>query len=404
VPYLDFRDRKDGSTAYRVKYRAAGREKAVTFQREDEARRWCDIANVNLDDALRLLDQPAPEASTASTVETVVATYIRDRTGIGDGTREDYRRHLRRDIAPHLGDIPVDQLTRSRVEQWINTLSAKPLAPKTVENRHSLLSGGMSYAVREGLVPENPCTGIAMPVATGDEGEMVFLEPEEFDLLAAHIPRWYEPLINLLVLTGLRWGEASALQVGDVDLEGRTIDVRRAWKYHPSGTPFLGTPKSRAGRRTVEFDPDLTPMIEPLIRRRPGGAWVFLNRQGRPLRNNSFHHRTWRPAVAAATSLPSPPADIEPGTLAYRRWACGAAGLPGPRLSVRPRVHDLRHTFAAWCLNASPPVPLYVLKSVMGHESLSMTADRYGHLQKDRIGLAASASGAARRGVSRPDR
>lgn len=397
MAYLNFRTRKgDGTTAYRVKYRVDGVEKATTFATEADARKWCAIANIpgGLESALRLLAEPA-RTSSAPTVAEVVAAYIEGRTGLGAGTREDYRRHLARDIAPHIGDIPVDQLTRTRVELWINQLSQKPLSPKTVENRHSLLSGGMGYAVRERHIPENPCVGVAMPVASGPESEMVFLEPEEFELLIAHIPRWYQPLVRLLVLTGLRWGEASALQVGDVDLASRTVEVRRAWKYHPSGTPYLGPPKSRAGRRTVEFDASLEPLLKPLVDGRRDGAWLFLNRQGGLLRNNSFHHRTWRPAVAAARELPPPPADVEPGTQAYRSWRRDAPDGAGPRLTVRPRVHDLRHSFAAWCLNAQPPVPLYVLSRVMGHESLTMTADRYGHLQRDRIGMAAAAAGDA---------
>jgi integrase len=390
MAYLDVRETKSG-TRYRVKYRDEfGREKVVTFPALDQAERWRDVCNtVGHVQAMKLLEAPADPR--VPTVRQVVADHIEALSGIEPGTRTDYRRHLRNDIAPYVGELAVDQLARPGVSAWVNALADRGLSPKTITNRHALLSAALAGAVQAGLIPANPARGVRLPETP--HHEMVFLSAEEFGLLFAHVHPFWRPLILLLVGTGLRWGEATALQAGDFDLDLSRLHVRRAWKWNPGGPATLGTPKSKAGNRVVEFGPQVAAAVKPLVDGKRREAPVFLNRQGRQVRGNTFRNRAWLPAVAAAMALPSPPTGVAPGSTAYRKWARTAVDEPGERLTVEPRIHDLRHTFASWSLNDG--VPIFVLSRVMGHKSLTMTADRYGHLQPDRISLAAEATSAA---------
>lgn len=359
MAYLDIRPNRKAGTAYRIKYRIDGKEKVTTFTDENIARHWLAIFNaVGPSRALHLLDQELQGASPLPTVREIVEEHITDLTGVTDGTRAEYRREAARDIYPTLGDLPITLLAGA-LPAWVNDLD-KRLAGKTIANRHGLLSGACATAVRAGHLPANPCKGMRLP--RGIRAEMVCLEPEEFRAIHARLDAFWRPLATTLAGTGMRWGEITALQIGDVSESRMELRVQRAWKHRRRE---IGPPKTAASNRVIAFGPPVLEALAPLLAGRRRDEFVFLSKRGAAIPANSFHGWAWGPAVKAA----------------YK------AG----ELRAIPRVHDLRHTYASWLLGQG--IAIIVVQRLMGHESITTTVDTYGHLLPDaRLAAAAAAS------------
>ena len=137
-----------------------------------------------------------------------------------------------------LGSTPLPAVTRQMVQLWVRDLGRKPLAPKTVANHHGILAAAMSAAVDDRVIASNPCRNVSLPRADTHTDELgVYLTAQEVErLVALMTPDMFKPIVTLLVRTGLRWGEASALRVSDVNLLASppTLRVSRAWqKRHP---------------------------------------------------------------------------------------------------------------------------------------------------------------------------
>ena len=200
----------------------------------------------------------------------------------------------------------------------------------------------------------------------------MFLTHAQLSALADAIGHW-RLLVLVLGYTGLRWGEATALRVCDIDLGRRRIDVRRAFS-DVGGKIVLGTPKSHLAR-TVPLPRFLAVDLAAFVVGKNPDDLVFTTASGSMVRLSN-----WRQAVF----LPA------------RRKA---------RISDRFRIHDLRHTAAALMVQAGYPPKM--LQAILGHASITTTLDLYGHLYPgdmdkyaDRLDDAATDAGTAK---TRPD-
>ena len=228
------RRRADGTRAFAVLWRdpETGRQTSLTYDDEREAivaKQLIEAAGGYAAEAARIADairKPGP------TVAQVIAEHIDLLTAVGSDTRAHYRQQTAAHIVPTLGAFPVAALTYRQVAGWVADMSKKGLAPKTIANVHGLFSASMATAVRLGYRPDNPCAGVLLPKSQSTRDDMTVLTRDEFMLLLSKIPPHYQPLVLTLVTTGLRWGEATALTAGDVDLVSRpaTIKVTKAWK------------------------------------------------------------------------------------------------------------------------------------------------------------------------------
>jgi hypothetical protein len=131
---------------------------------------------------------------------------------------------------------------------------------------------------------------------------MVFLTPQEFDLVLGHVRDEYAPLIRLLAGTGLRYGEATALTVRDLELLGarKALTVSKAWKRTGSASWALGDPKTRRSRRTLSLSTELVDLLIPLVAGRRGSDLLFPGSDGGRLPHIEVYKRAWAPAVARA--------------------------------------------------------------------------------------------------------
>ena len=336
-----------GAESWRVRYRHGKRQKVLAFATEAQAKSWQSVLDAHGPDravALLTADAPTSQRSVADQVR----HHVEHLTGVTAGTRRRYEQVAAKHLSGRFETILLEHLTRDDVAAWVNEQASTGAAPKSIRNRHGLLSAALESAVRDDLTPKNVAKGVKLPRLDGAQDEMVFLEPWEFAQIAEHLDEKWRPLAYFLVGTGLRWGEATALRVGDVDLKAGTVRVQRAWKETSGAGWELGPPKTRRGRRTAKVSRSALAMIAPLVEGRAASEWLFTTKRDGPVRGDWWRTDVWARAVAASG------------------------------LDKRPRVHDLRHTFASWAIRAG--VPLTVLQRQLGHESIQTTSDTYGHL------------------------
>lgn len=264
---------------------------------------------------------------------------------------------VNRYIKPMIGDVSLEEIAANPmiVQKWVAALLAgetkvkqpKRLSQKTVANAHGCLHKIMGEAVGQRRISANPCERTRLPQKT--HYEMQFLsEPEAGRLLAA-VPEYWGPLILLLLGTGLRWGEGVGLLVRDVDVLGGKLHVRRnLHELADTAEMVEQAPKTAASRRTVTFTRDLAEALIPLTIGKAEDDHLFLAPKGGLVR-----HRVFWPIWVRARN---------------------AAGLP------KLRIHDLRHSHAAWLISSNIRGGLTTVQRRLGHSSYQVTSDLYGHL------------------------
>ncbi len=367
---ISARKRANGTASWRVTFQHDGRQRQETFDTRDGASRFKRmVESIGPDEAEHVLTIRQDRERTF-TLREWTAKYLDPAsgllTGVTEGTRSEYGRLARRSFLQHaIAEMPIDVIRKQDVAKWVNWQEAhksaktgKPAAAKTVRGYHGLLSQILFSAVESEVIPRNPARGVK--ISKGQSGDMVFLTPEEFRTLMCFVPEFYRPLVQFLAMTGCRWGEATALKNGDVDRSTRpgTVHIRRSWKHGKGNTMVLGIPKTSKSNRTIALDAET---MDALPAGEPDG-FVFRGKFSPRVGRQPFR-RPWAKAVA----------------LANDPVACKAMGVKP--IGKHPRVHDLRHSHASWLIAAG--VPLNVIQQRLGHESITTTVDRYGHLMPD---------------------
>ncbi len=270
-------------------------------------------------------------------------------------THEDYKKMLNRDVLPLLRGLDLEDITRKKVRTVGFAGLEKGQSPKTVQNVIRCLSSLLSHAKEDGLLTVNPAEkpGKFLPKVSKRRGITPLTREEVsafLETVRQRAPRYY-PLFLCAVRTGLRMGELLALQWRDLDFHGRFIEVQRSYTHWQ-----VTTPKSGESRR-VDMSRELMQTLQDLQTERQLEAaangwkeiplWVFCSETGGLLHPHNLRDRVF-----------------------YRLLK--AAGLR------QVRFHDLRHTFASLLLQQGES-PVYV-KEQMGHSSIQITVDLYGHL------------------------
>lgn len=361
----------DGTIRWRVQARVDGRMQQVTFNQERGAREFGAIVDRVGWHAAEAVRKARMTHSTMPTLREYTERYLDASTGLLTGvepaTRADYLRSAHRSFLEVLGEMPVNAIEKADVGRWVAWQEAQSskrgqgtLSAKTVRNYHAILSQTLQSAVEEKLRDSNPAHRTRMTRGTKREG--VFLTADEYTTLLYFIPERYQRFVEFLAGTGCRWGEATAVRWGDLNLTAHppTVRIERAWKKGVGGKPVLKQPKSAKSKRTISLFADL---VDSLGEPGAPGDLIFPGRTGGHMWHASFLENVWRPAVEKAR-------DVE---------LCERAGLTP--LQKNPNPHDMRHSHASWMIAAGIPLPY--LQARLGHESITTTVGTYGHLQPD---------------------
>ncbi|HEP1523030.1 TPA: site-specific integrase [Streptococcus pyogenes] len=270
---------------------------------------------------------------------------------------------LNRHIMPTLGNMKVDKITASDIQMLINRLSKYYVNYTAVR---SVIRKVLQQGVLLGLIDYNPARDIILPRKQPNAKKKVkFIDPSDLKSFLEHLESSQHKRYNLyfdavlyqlLLSTGLRIGEACALEWGDIDLKNGTITINKTYNKN---LKFLSTAKTQSGNRVISVDKKTLRSLK-----------LYQMRQRQLF--NEVGARVSEVVFATPTRKYFN-ASVRQSALDTR---CKEAGIE------RFTFHAFRHTHASLLLNAG--ISYKELQYRLGHANISMTLDTYGHLSKDK--------------------
>jgi integrase len=283
--------------------------------------------------------------------------------GLERTTLDSYRQHTALHIVPLLGAVKLSALTTATVREFEDRLRAKKTSPVMTKRVLTSLGSMLADAQERGLVAQNVVRNLRSGRRGKDtkrDGKLVvgvdIPTPKEIRTLVPALKGRWRPLLLCAIFTGLRASELRGLRWSDVDFKRGELHVRqRADRYG-----VMGKPKSHAGERTVPLSPLVVNTLREWKAKCPPGTLVFPNGAGNVENHQNILTRGFFPAQVAAGITD----------------AKGNAKYTG--------LHALRHFYASWCINRRADggleLPLKNVQERLGHSTVVLTSDRYGHL------------------------
>jgi integrase len=359
----DHRGKKQGQgrPRWRARYRdPSGRERSRSFARKVDAERFL----VSIEDAKLRGAYVDPAAGRVPFAEWAERWFNTTAT-LRPSTRKDYEVLLNNQVLPGFGDTTLVAIDALAVREWVAELVAGGLSAKRARKAHQVLSQILASAVDGGRLPRNVAAGTKLPKV--QRKEMHFLNAAQVEALAEAIAPPYGVLIRLAGYTGLRPCEFVALRVGRLDLLRGTVRVAEAAPEVAGHLEWGGVKTHEA--RTVRLPRSVAEELGAYLAGRPPGPGdlVFTAPRGGPLRESKFVPGRFKPAIGAANQALAELAED---------------GRPDP-LPGKLRLYDLRHTAASLMIRQGASVK--AVQRQLGHATVSITLDTYGHLFPDEL-------------------
>lgn len=350
-----------GGKRYRVRYRTP--ENRQTDRRGFKTRRDAEIFLASLETSKAQGEYIRP-ADGRATVSALGEEWIRARqTVMKPSSFHSLESSWRLHVLPRWGARKLSDVRHSDVQAWISQLATTRSAT-TVLRAHGILAGILDSAVRDRRLRANPARDLVLPRKTPKR--KAYLTHEQVDLLARSSA--HPGLVQFLAYTGLRWGEASALRVRDLDqTRDRVLVSENAVMV--AGTLHIGTPKTHH-TRSVPVPVFLIRELRSVARVRRPDEFLFGDGAA-PMRLPNSKAGWFANAVKRAM--------IEDRSFPY----------------VSP--HDLRHTAASLAISAGANVK--AVQRMLGHASAAMTLDTYSDLFDDDLDAVSIALDQARNGA-----
>jgi len=314
-------------------------------------------ARTALQQAVRMYESGV--AVTGQTVAEYLHIWLSGKHALKPKTVASYSDLSNNYLIPHLGHIRLLELQAHHLDRMYAAITigkrGRPLSPSTIRRIHAVLRSALNSAVKRRLIANNPADYVELAPENPQRPKPWSTAQCVAFLTAAAGDRLVD-LYQLMLLSGMRRGEAIGLRWVDVDLDARCLFIVQQIT-EVRGKAVVGSPKTKRGTRVVPIDDDTVAMLrrhregQAVERMAWGSAWneaglVFTRENGLPL----------RPEYATR----------------HFQHLAREAGLPPLRL------HDLRHTNASLALQAG--VDLKVVSDRLGHSQISVTADLYTHV------------------------
>jgi integrase len=362
-----------------------GTRRLKTFAKKKLADAFANNAKMEIRHGTHTADSASITVAEAG--ELWIATAEKNR--LERTTMDSYRQHLELHIRPYLGRVKLSQLSAPMVREFEDKLShgtpptgsdtASPRSPAMVRRVRTSLGSILADAQERGLVARNVVRELRTARRRGTERRAERRQKGKLKV-GVHIPspaeiksiidaaqgRW-RPFVLTAIFTGLRASELRGLRWADIDLKQHELHVtQRADRYQT-----IDVPKSEAGHRKVPITPRLAAVLMEWKLACPKGelGLVFPNGDGHVEWHSNIVNRVWIPLQVAAGVTEQVGRDQE--------------GRPVLRAKYTG-LHALRHFYASWCINRDVDgglqLPPKVVQERLGHSSITVTLDTYGHL------------------------
>ena len=267
-----------------------------------------------------------------------------------------------------MGGIKLKDLRNDMIQKFINELISKGLGASMISYTFHTLHSSLEKAVDIGLIAKNPSKKIALPTVESKKKRILSKEEQQVFIKEAKFS-FYGNLYIFMLATGLRIGEAIALTWEDIDFENEIVRVNKTMYFikDPDNKEeishmVINPPKTKSGNRSVPLLPCIIEMLrKSKLKQEAKGKFsknkeynkhnnVFCNKRGKPIRQDNARD-VFRKLVTRI----------------------GFEDLS---------LHSLRHIFCTRGLESG--IELRVMQELLGHSSLTMTADLYTHVLPDK--------------------
>jgi integrase len=360
-----------------------GKRRAKLFERKSDGEAW--LVEIRHDVA-RGLHTPG---SLSPTVKQAAVLWIKrcNEKGLEPMTVKGYEEHVDLHIVPFIGARKLSEITVPAVNAFVDQLREAARSADMIERVVRSLGSIFKEARRRGLSNTAPTSGVDLDLPDRDDPRPVIpTKPELQAIIAGAAGRW-RPVILVAIFCGLRASELRGLRWADVDFEAKQLTLtQRADASHR-----IGKLKSKAGYRSIPCPPIVINALREwklICPRRDTGKkdangepvkpleLAFPNGLGKVESHSNLVERGLHPIlVAAGLTEPGPVLD-EAG-----KPTINNAGEPAMRDLPKYGMHSLRHACASlWIENGYNPKQI---QKLMGHSSIKVTFDVYGHLFAD---------------------
>ncbi|MGO7916227.1 tyrosine-type recombinase/integrase [Rhizobium ruizarguesonis] len=365
-----------------------GVKRQKTFARKREADAFASKTNTDVREGVHIADRESVSVKKAG--ELWIATG--EGEGLERSTLDQRRRHLKFHIEAFIGNAFISKLSVPAVREFEDRLRVEGRSSAMVKKVLVSLGGILADAMERGLATRNSVrdmrqrrNGKEKRAERRQKGKLKagahMPTPAEVRTIIGALDGNWRPLLITLIFTGMRSSELRGLRWQDVDLDGRSISVsQRADEYG-----VIGRPKTEAGERTIPVPPIVTNTLREwrlICPRRDTGQvdaagnpvrelhYVFPNGKGNLESHANIVNRGLIPAqIKAGVSIASEILDKDGNAIMRAKYT----GL-----------HSLRHFYASWCINRKTDggleLPIKSVQERLGHSSIQMTLDVYGHL------------------------
>lgn len=362
---------------------AAGKRRRKMFERKKDADAFLVTAKGEVRDGVHVVDR--------DTVTVKAAGDLWVKAGIAAGlehsTVAQRKQHLNLHIAAFIGDVRLNKLTVPSIRDFQDKLREAGRSPDMIKRATVSLGGILSEAQSRGLTIRNPVReGRRLnPVSKRGKPKLQvgvdIPSPAEIKIFLASLRGKWRPLLMTAVFTGMRSSELRGLTWANIDLDAKVIHVRQ----RADDQNQIGNPKSASGNRSITIPPALVLVLK---------EWKLAC----PRRDTGRKDADGQPIKKLEYAFPTGAGNIETRTNILKRGlipAMIAAGLTidtgeldeqgKPILKAKySGLHALRHFYASWCINPTTAGGLGLspkaVQERIGHSTIAMTMDTYGHL------------------------
>lgn len=351
-----------------------GVRRLKTFKLKKEADAFAATATVEVREGVHVAD------SATITIEEAGKLWLKsgDAAGLERTSMDQRRQHLELHIKPFGGDVKLTKVTAPWIRTFQDKLRDNGRSPAMVKRVTVSLGSILADAQGRGLVVRNAVHELSKARSGTKASEKrakaklrvgvdIPTNAEVKAILDAAAGR-YRPLLVTMTFSGIRSSEARGLRWEDVDLKKGLLHIRqRADRYGA-----VGMPKSEAGQRSVPLPPMVINTLKEWQLACPASdaGLVFPNQAGNiEFHQNMLHRGLWATQIAARLSIDT-----------------GKKNKDGEAV-IEPKYtgfHALRHWYASWCINRKADGGLELtakaVQTRMGHSSIQVTFDTYGHL------------------------